>query len=145
MLLKIKTLMTLALVSFSLSAQAASLTNLEAGRYTFVSGEKHVCRDFSVSESTKSAKRILIGGFYGFEIMNSNHTIESDLDATCEFREQNRVGTNEEGDTVLSRTNEEYCKGNLRSKTVSEATIRAGEISVRHQVGGADYTCVWKK
>lgn len=145
MLLKIKTLMTLALVSFSLSAQAAPIANLETGRYTFVSGEKHVCRDFTVTEGMKTAKRIMIGGFYGFEVLKSEYIRESDLDETCEFREQNRVNTNEEGNTVLLRVNEEYCKGNLRSKTVSEATIRAGEISVRHQVGGADYTCIWKK
>ncbi|NUN06316.1 MAG: hypothetical protein HUU57_11195 [Bdellovibrio sp.] len=146
MLLKMKTLMTMALVSFSLSAaQAASLADLETGRYTFSSGEKHVCNDFTVTESMKTAKRIMIGGFYGYEILKSDYIRESDLDETCEFHEQNRVNTNDNGDMVLLRINEEFCKGNLRSKTVSEATIRAGEISVRHQVGGADYTCIWKK
>ena len=145
MLIKIKTLMTMALVALSFSAEAARIQNLETGRYTFVSGEKHVCSDFTVTENMKNAKRIIIGGYYGYEVMNSEYNRESDLDETCRFIENNSIETTAEGDTLLTRINEETCKGKLRSKTISEATIRAGEITVRHQIGGADYTCVWKK
>lgn len=144
MFLSIRTLVAVTLTCFSLSANAARTTALEAGQYTLTSGEKGLCRNFSVSESDLGSKRLSLGGFYDFEVGNSSHAVESDLDPACEFREQNRVqdrGT----ETVLVRVNEEYCKGALRSKTVSEATLRAGEIQIRHQVDGAEIICVWNK
>lgn len=144
MFLNIKTLLTMVLVSLSVSAQAANLERLETGRYELTSGEKNLCSNFTVTEATRQSKKVTFGGFYGFEVRNSDHNVESDLDASCEFREQNRL-SEEDNSTVLVRINEEICKGKLRSRTVSEAKIREGEIEIHHQVGGAELNCIWIK
>nr|WP_295900572.1 hypothetical protein [uncultured Bdellovibrio sp.] len=144
MLLNIRTTLAVALTFLSFSAHAQKAAFLEAGKYQLTSGEKALCRSLSISESDLQAKRLSIGGLYDFEVGNSNHNIESDIDPDCEFREQNRV-QNRSNDTLLVRINEEYCKGTLRSKTVSAAVITPNEIQIRHQVDGAEVNCVWQK
>ncbi|WP_374074908.1 hypothetical protein [Bdellovibrio bacteriovorus] len=144
MLLNIRTILAVTLTCLSFSAHAQKAAFLEAGKYQLISGEKALCRSLSISEGDLQAKRISIGGLYDFQVGNSVHSIESDIDPECEFREQNRI-ENRSNETVLVRVNEELCKGTLRSKTVSAAMIRPNEIQIRHQVDGAEVNCVWQK
>lgn len=143
MFLSIRTLLTVTLVGFGISAQA-KVNTLSAGNYSLVEGEKNLCLNFSLSERDAQAKQISLGGLYSYETVNAARSIESDIDPACEFREQSH--RDEQGEvTVLTRVNEEYCKGRLRSRTVSTASIRHDEIQVRHEISGAPaFTCVWK-
>lgn len=143
MFLKYITPVFFLLVSPTLMAQAGTI--IAAGSYELISGEERICQDFSISEKQAQGKQVAIGSFYRFETMNSIHSIESDIDAACEFKEQNRREI-VDGKTLLTRINEEFCNGKLRSRTVSIAAISENEISLRHSVGaGANLTCTWKK
>ena len=127
------------------SAQAQKITALSAGGYVLSSGPKNLCPNFSFSEASATGKSISVGTRYSYETHNSTHDVQSDIDAECEFREQN-VREDRSGEVVLTRTNEEVCKGNRVSITVSTATINPTEVQVRHEIEGAPaYTCIWKK
>jgi hypothetical protein len=144
MLLNVKTFIVITLIG--LSAQAQKITSIGAGSYTLDSGEKNLCADFSLSDKDASAKNISIGGRYIYETVNSTHNVESDIDSNCEFREKNLREDHGDSETTLTRVNEEYCKGNLRSRTTSIATLRPNEIELHYEIEGADpYTCLWKK
>lgn len=147
MFLNFKTLFALALTLLSTpSSFAQKISILEAGSYELVSGEKRLCGDFSLSERDINARTLTVGNLYNFEKSNSSHNIESDIDPSCEFREQNKRTEVSSQEVVLTRINAELCKGKLRSKTVSKVLIRPQEIQVQHQVDNADpYSCVWKR
>lgn len=144
MFLKSKSLLIAALMILGFSAQAQKITVLSAGQYRLVTGSKNLCTDFSVSEKANSAKAIAIGVRYTYENVNSTHNTQSDIDEDCEFRERNQREDRTQ-EVVLTRTNEEFCKGNRVSSTLSKATITPNEIQVRHEVDGLAYSCVWKK
>lgn len=145
MFLNLKITLLLALTFTSLTAPAQASFLVGAGDYNLVTGNEALCPDFSVSEGAARAGQIILGGLYAFELRNSVHSIESDIDPTCEFKEQN-LRENYGDKTVLTRINEEYCKGKLRSKTISTATITTEQISVRHEVDNAEpLNCLWKK
>lgn len=145
MFLNLKLCITLTLTFVSLAAPAQSIIFLTPGQYDVVTKEEPLCYSFSMSEKETQARHVSFGRLYDFEVRNSVVSIESDIDPTCEFKEQNRR-ENLEDKTVLTRINEEYCKGKLRSRTVSTASISDTEISVRHEIDKAEpYTCIWKK
>lgn len=144
MFLKLCALIFISFTSIISVAQTKSV-ELQTGSYELATGVEMLCSDFTLNEKDLQSKSILIGGQYAFETKNSTHVIESDIDPECEFREQN-VRENSENGTALTRINEEYCKGSLRSKTISTATFDKSTITVSHQVdAAAAYTCIWKK
>lgn len=144
MFLKLCVLIFISFTSIISVAQTKSV-EIQTGSYELATGVEMLCSDFTLNEKDLQSKSILIGGQYAFETKISTHVIESDIDPECEFREQN-LRENSENGTTLTRINEEYCKGNLRSKTISTATFDKSTITVRHQVdAAAAYTCIWKK
>lgn len=145
MFLNSKSILIAFLTVFSFAAQAQKITVLSAGGYTLSSGPKSLCASFSFSEASASAKSISVGTRYSYETHNSTHNTQSDIDADCEFRETN-LRDDRSGKVVLTRTNDEICKENRVSRTVSAATISPTEVQVRHEIEGAPaYTCIWKK
>ncbi len=145
MFLKLSALITISFASMIATAQVAT-AEIQAGKYELKTGVDILCNDFSLNEKDLQYKTINIAGQYAFETKNSTHVIESDIDPECEFREQN-LRENADGlPLTLTRINEEYCKGKLRSKTVSTVTFAGNTITVQHQVdAAAAYTCIWKK
>lgn len=141
MLLNLKVLLVSLTCGMAFSAQAESV--LKAGNYRLVSGDKGLCLNFSISKSDAAAKNLVLGGLYSFEVGNSNHVIESDLDPECVFKEQNeRIDEGEE--TKLTRINEEVCKGKTVSRTVSTAMFGNGAIKLRHEIQPeVAYSCEW--
>lgn len=140
-------LCALIFISFTsiISVAETKLVEAQAGSYELETGVEMLCSEFTLSEKDFQSKSITIGGQYAFETKISTHVIESDIDPECEFREQN-FRENSDGHLTLTRINEEYCNGKLRSKTVSAATFKDKMITVRHQVdAAAAYTCVWKR
>lgn len=130
------------LVHISAHAEDASL--LENGVYKLTSGEEALCPSFIVKESKSPAKQIAISSLYVFSTKNSTKTIESDLDPECEFKEENRR-ENEGSKVVLTRINEEICRGKVVSKTKSIATISSEEVSVHHVVDESEPSiCIWR-
>lgn len=144
MFLKCKTVVVILLTILSGSVHARQSILLEAGEYQLVSGEKHLCRNFTLSQKETLGKYITIADQYGFEVGKSHHVIESDIDPQCEFREENRL-ENTANETLLVRLNQEYCRAKLRSSTRSEVRIQTQRIELRHEIDGASYTCVWEK
>lgn len=144
MFLKLSALIFISFTSLISTAQTKSV-EIQAGSYELETGVEMLCGEFTLNANDIQSKSILIGGQYAFETKLSTHVIESDIDPECEFREQN-LRENSESGLTLTRINEEYCKGSLRSKTISTATFEKETISVRHQIDAAPaYTCVWKK
>lgn len=144
MLLKLSVLILVSSISIITSAQTTPI-EVTAGDYALESGAESLCRNFDLSENDVQGKTVTIGDQYNFEKKISTHQVESDIDEECEFREQN-LRKNSDTQLILTRINEEYCKGSLRSKTVSTATFSENTITVHHQVDTAPaYTCVWKK
>jgi hypothetical protein len=138
-------LKSISLWTAGFSAQAQKITVLSAGGYVLTSGPKNLCASFSFSAASATAKSISIGTRYSYETVNSTHNIQSDIDADCEFRETN-AREDRTGEVILTRTNDEICKGNRVSRTLSTATIHPTEVQVRHEIEGAPaYTCIWKK
>jgi hypothetical protein len=92
------------------------------------------------------ARVLNIGARYAFITLNSSRSVESDIDANCEFREQSVRNEEKQNELTLSRLNEEVCSGKVASRTLSTLVVRAGELSLTHHIAGAaPYTCVWKK
>lgn len=133
------------IVFSSFAAQAQKIQTLSAGTYVATSGPQHLCGSFSLSDKDASAKTLALGAQYSYETRNSNRNTQSDLDESCEFREQN-TREDRSQEVVLTRTNEEVCKGNVSSRTFSRATVTSDEIQIRHEIDGAvAYTCIFKK
>lgn len=145
MFLKQKIILAIMFIGVCFTAQAKQITELEAGSYKLSSGEKRLCPDFLVSKKESSSKSITVGGLYSFETTNSSYNMESDIDPACRFIEKNKR-EEKNNETLLTRINEEVCKGKLRSRTISVAVIQRDSIQVRHEIQGAEpYTCVWSK
>ncbi|XGC80163.1 hypothetical protein ACES2L_12605 [Bdellovibrio bacteriovorus] len=129
------------------SAQAQTLTLLEAGRYELVDGEKELCADeLNFSEKAVTQKSLALGGSYRFDAKNSQKIVESDLDANCEFREQTIHEKNSADETTLVRINQEVCAGKITSNIKSTATVSKLKLELTHDIQGSlPYTCIWKK
>lgn len=144
MFLNLKFTLLLALTVTCMTTHAQDRFFIEPGIYRLESGEKDLCPNFEMSQKASYERNIQIGRIYGFELRNSIHTIESDIDPACEFREQNKREDLTDK-TVLTRVNEEYCGGKLRTKTVSRAVVKGDKISVRFELDNAQpIICVWK-
>jgi hypothetical protein len=129
MLSKVKHIALLALVFSVTAAQAATISNLTLGKYSLVSGDKNLCDEFEVIQKDITDKKVKLGAKEFFALQDETSKEASDLDANCEFK-QTSTRKDSGAETVLSRTNEELCKGKLQSKSVATATIKAKEIKI---------------
>lgn len=117
----------------------------EPGTYKLIEGESQLCQSFSLSEKDLISRSVSLGSLYSYETKNALYAIESDIDPTCEFKEVNQR-LDSSGQTVLTRTNEEFCRGKLRSRTVSTASLTGTKIVIAHQIDRAqEYKCVFIK
>lgn len=146
MFLKIKSALFVVSLLFTSMGFAKTITTLDTGNFILVKGEKGLCRNFAILEADLFSKRFEVGGFYRFEVANSDYNVESDLDPECTFREQNRKVIVSSSETTLIRVNEEICKGQVSSRTTSTASLRQDEIQISHELNGVDpYICLWKR
>lgn len=132
-------------ISFAqFSAYAEEAPLMESGHYSPISGEASLCPSFTVKELKSQKKQISISSLYVFSTTNSIKTIPSDLDPECDFKEENRR-ENQNSKIVLTRINEEVCRGKIVSKTKSTATISSEGVAVRHEVDDSEPSvCIWK-
>lgn len=142
---KLSFLSALVATTLSFKVSARELLSLEPGSYTLIEGDRQLCQNFSLSERDLLGSAISLGSLYAYDTKNSIHAIESDIDPACEFKEVNqRESTG--GQTILTRTNEEFCRGKLRSRTISIANLNGNKIVITHHIDRATpYKCTWIK
>lgn len=146
MFLKLKSAVLAVSLLFTSVGFAQTITTLDTGSFVLVKGEKELCRNFAIKEADLFSKKFEFGGFYRFEVANSDYNVESDLDPNCTFREQNRKVIVSSSETTLIRVNEEICKGQVSNRTTSKASLRQDEIQISHELNGIDpYICIWKR
>ncbi|MEN0060304.1 MAG: hypothetical protein AAGB31_15805 [Bdellovibrio sp.] len=146
MLLKFSTTMLVTFAStLAFAAGAKSTLPLLAGAYSLESGEKRLCQDFTISETALQGNTLALSDAYRFYKTNSTHRIQSEFNANCEFKEENL--REERGENIiLTRINEELCKGHVVAHTTAELTVRRDSLELRFEMRGAEpYTCIWRK
>jgi hypothetical protein len=142
---KLKILLIAAITSTSSVTLAGTSLTLEPGSYKLIEGDRQLCQSFSLSTKDLDGRSISFGNLYSFEINNSLREIESDINPSCEFKEINQR-LDDDGQTIISRTNEEFCREKLRSRTVSTATLSGNKIMIVHQIDQAQaYKCLFSK
>ncbi|MGE5087225.1 MAG: hypothetical protein ACM3MG_13045 [Bacillota bacterium] len=131
-----KTVITLALLVFGVSAHGKNVAHLTVGSYTLISGNSDLCPNFKIRSKDLTAKSIYLGKNQIFITENSLSTAKSDTDAMCEFQDQS-LRTETGSETTLKMISKEICDGKIRSETTSTASIRNKEITLTIEVPGA--------
>lgn len=147
MLLKIKLLFVLLLLAISSIALAQKINFLQVGVYQSIESmddNKKLCPEFEILKQDLSNNNISFSGLYNFELKNSKHLVDSDIDPNCQFKEVNTI-ENKTDRTVLIRVNQEICKGQIQSNSESKIEITNAEIKLHHKIDGAALDCIWRK
>jgi hypothetical protein len=119
----------------------------EVGRYIRVKGSEKICSDFTLTAGDLKRGKIVIDARNEFSLRASNVAVKSDLDPTCEFREENSIKI--DGDeTVLIRTDIEVCENRVKYEEVQRLVLRPGIIELESKVTSQNIssveTCEWK-